>query len=50
MNAEGGYGTKSDELYESCHADILQEDYNKRQALLKKVESAGIEIIRCHIL
>lgn len=44
------YNTKPDEVYESCHADILQEDYNKHQALLKKVESAGIEIIRCHIL
>lgn len=44
------YSTKSDELYESCHADILQEDFNKRQELLKKVASAGIEIIRCHIL
>lgn len=43
------YGTKSDELYKACRADILQEDYNKRQALLKKIESAGIEIIRCHI-
>lgn len=44
------YNTKPDEVYESCHADILQEDYNKHQALLKKVESAEIEIIRCHIL
>lgn len=44
------YNTKPDEVYESCHADILQESYNKNQALLKKVESAGIEIIRCHIL
>lgn len=44
------YNTKPDEVYESCHADILQEDYNKHQALLEKVESAGIEIILCHIL
>lgn len=43
------YDTKHDELYESSHADILQEDYDKRQELLKKIASAGIEIIHCHI-
>lgn len=43
------YDTRHDELYIRSRADVLAEDYERHQKILRRVEAAGIEIIRCHI-